>query len=92
MSKVTVSQLADVLGVDSQKLLAQLKDAGIEATSGDDSVSNDDKKRLLAHLRASKATRPGTRLLASIAASAVPSTAEIMVAMMATLNDRNRGA
>jgi translation initiation factor IF-2 len=53
MSKVTVSQLADVLGVDSQKLLMQLKDAGIEATSSDDSVSNDDKKRLLAHLRAS---------------------------------------
>jgi translation initiation factor IF-2 len=53
MSKVTVSQLADVLGVDSQKLLMQLKDAGIEATSGDDAVSNDDKKRLLAHLRAS---------------------------------------
>jgi translation initiation factor IF-2 len=45
--------LADVLGVDSQKLLMQLKDAGIEATSSDDSVSNDDKKRLLAHLRAS---------------------------------------
>jgi translation initiation factor IF-2 len=53
MSKVTVSQLADVLGVDSHKLLLQLKDAGIEATSGDDTVSNDDKKRLLAHLRAS---------------------------------------
>jgi translation initiation factor IF-2 len=53
MSKVTVSQLADVLGVDSKKLLAQLKDAGIEASSGDDAVSNDDKKRLLAHLRAS---------------------------------------
>jgi translation initiation factor IF-2 len=53
MSKVTVSQLADVLGVDSNKLLAQLKDAGIRADSGEDSVSNDDKKRLLAHLRAS---------------------------------------
>jgi translation initiation factor IF-2 len=53
MSKVTVSQLADVLGVDAGKLLAQLKDAGIEASSGDDAVSNDDKKRLLAHLRAS---------------------------------------
>ena len=53
MSKVTVSQLADVLGVDSNKLLAQLKDAGIKADSGEDSVSNDDKKRLLAHLRAS---------------------------------------
>ena len=53
MSKVTVSQLADVLGVDSEKLLMQLKDAGIEASSGDDAVSNDDKKKLLAHLRAS---------------------------------------
>jgi len=53
MSKVTVSQLADVLGVDSKKLLAQLNDAGIQAASGDDAVSNDDKKKLLAHLRAS---------------------------------------
>jgi len=53
MSKVTVSQLADVLGVDSSKLLLQLNDAGIEASSGDDAVSNDDKKKLLAFLRAS---------------------------------------
>jgi translation initiation factor IF-2 len=53
MSKVTVSQLADVLGVDSNRLLAQLKDAGIQADSGEDTVSNDDKKKLLAHLRAS---------------------------------------
>ena len=53
MSKVTVSQLADVLGVDSDKLLTQLNDAGIVASSGDDAVSNDDKKKLLAHLRAS---------------------------------------
>ncbi len=53
MSKVTVSQLADVLGVDVGKLIAQLNDAGIEAAGSDDAVSNDDKKRLLAHLRAS---------------------------------------
>jgi len=53
MSKVTVSQLADVLGVDSTKLLAQLNEAGIEASDGDDAVSNDDKKKLLAFLRAS---------------------------------------
>jgi translation initiation factor IF-2 len=53
MSKVTVSQLADVLGVDSDKLLSQLRDAGIEASDQDDTVSNDDKKKLLAHLRAS---------------------------------------
>ncbi len=53
MSKVTVSQLADVLGVDVGKLIAQLNDAGIEAAEGDDAVSNEDKKKLLAHLRAS---------------------------------------
>ncbi|MDX1554839.1 MAG: translation initiation factor IF-2 N-terminal domain-containing protein, partial [Xanthomonadales bacterium] len=53
MSKVTVSQLADVLGVEVGKLLTQLNDAGIEAAGGDDAVSNDDKKKLLAHLRAS---------------------------------------
>jgi translation initiation factor IF-2 len=53
MSKVTVSQLAGVLGVDNDKLLVQLKDAGIEASKGDDAVSNDDKKKLLAYLRAS---------------------------------------
>jgi len=53
MSKVTVSQLADVLGVDSKKLLVQLNDAGIKAAGGDDTVSNDDKKKLLAYLRAS---------------------------------------
>ena len=53
MSKVTVSQLADVLGVDSEKLRVQLNDAGIVASSGDDAVSNEDKKKLLAHLRAS---------------------------------------
>jgi translation initiation factor IF-2 len=53
MSEVTVSQLAEVLGVDVSKLLTQLKDAGIDGSSGDDAVSNDDKKKLLAYLRAS---------------------------------------
>jgi translation initiation factor IF-2 len=53
MSNVTVSQLADVLGVSIERLLDQLTTAGIEASGGDDSVSNDDKKKLLAHLRAS---------------------------------------
>jgi translation initiation factor IF-2 len=45
--------LAEVLGVDAGKLLAQLNDAGISSKSKDDVVSNDDKKKLLAHLRAS---------------------------------------
>ena len=51
MSQVTVSQLAEVLGISIDKLLNQLSRAGIEARSGDEAVSNDDKKKLLAHLR-----------------------------------------
>ena len=57
MSKVTVSQLAEVLGVDVSKLLVQLGEAGIEGSSADGAVSNDDKKKLLAHLRASHGKR-----------------------------------
>ena len=51
MSKVTVSQLAEVLGVSVDKLIAQMDNAGITVASGDEAVSNDDKKKLLAHLR-----------------------------------------
>ncbi len=51
MSQVTVSQLAEVLGVSIEKLIDQMSRAGIEVSSGDDAVSNDDKKKLLAHLR-----------------------------------------
>jgi len=53
MSNVTVSQLAEVLGVTVDKLIDQLNQAGIEASDAEESVSNDDKKKLLAHLRAS---------------------------------------
>jgi len=51
MSQVTVSQLAEVLGVSIDKLISQMSKAGIEVSSGDDAVSNDDKKKLLSHLR-----------------------------------------
>ena len=51
MSQVTVSQLAEVLGISVEKLIQQMSKAEINLTSGDDAVSNDDKKKLLAHLR-----------------------------------------
>jgi len=51
MSQVTVSQLAEVLGISVDKLIAQMGKADINLTSPDDAVSNDDKKKLLAHLR-----------------------------------------
>ncbi len=53
MSQVTVAQLAEVLGISVEKLITQMSKANIKLTSGDDAVSNDDKKRLLAHLRSS---------------------------------------
>jgi translation initiation factor IF-2 len=53
MSQVTVSQLAEVLGISVEKLVQQMSKADINLTSGDDAVSNDDKKKLLAHLRSS---------------------------------------
>jgi len=64
MSQVTVSQLAEVLGISVDKLITQMAKADINLTSGDAAVSNDDKKKLLAHLRsahgksASDATAP----------------------------------
>jgi len=51
MSQVTVSQLAEVLGISVDKLITQMSKANINLTSGDAAVSNDDKKKLLAHLR-----------------------------------------
>jgi translation initiation factor IF-2 len=53
MSQVTVAQLAEVLGISVEKLIAQMGKASINLTTGDDAVSNDDKKKLLAHLRSS---------------------------------------
>ena len=53
MSKVTVSQLAEVLGVSTDKLMSQMSKAGIDVASPDEAVSNEDKKKLLGHLRSS---------------------------------------
>ena len=53
MSQVTVSQLAEVLGVTPDRLLAQFKEAGIAIGEPDAPVTNDDKKKLLAYLRSS---------------------------------------
>jgi translation initiation factor IF-2 len=59
MSKVTVSQLAEVLGVSTDKLMNQMSKAGIDVASPDEAVSNEDKKKLLGHLR-SRAPRKVT--------------------------------
>lgn len=53
MADVTVSQLADVVGTPVERLLTQMKDAGLPHKSAGDSVSEADKQTLLAHLKTS---------------------------------------
>lgn len=53
MAGVTVKQLAGVLGVDADRLLEQLSDAGLKFSNADQEVSNTEKVKLLEHLRAS---------------------------------------
>ena len=51
MSKKTVRQLAEIIKIPLDRLLVQLKEAGINASSAEDEISEDEKSQLLAHLR-----------------------------------------
>jgi len=51
MSKVTVKQLSEVVGAPVERLLEQLKEAGIEAASADTEITDEQKVKLLDHLR-----------------------------------------
>ncbi len=53
MSQITVAQLAEVLGVSTEKLLEQLEQAGIPAAGAKDELSNESKRTLLTWLRSS---------------------------------------
>lgn len=51
MSQTTVKQLASVVGIPAEQLLAQMTDAGVSKSSADDVVTDDEKQKLLAHIR-----------------------------------------
>jgi len=51
MSDKTVKELAGMVGIPLDKLLEQMKEADISAHSAEDTVSEDEKMKLLAHLR-----------------------------------------
>jgi len=53
MADAKISELAKVVGVSVDKLLSQIKEAGLSHTKADDSISNDDKSTLLQFLRRS---------------------------------------
>mgnify|MGYP001335960343 FL=1 len=61
MPEIKVTEFADILKVPLERLLAQLKEAGIEVSDSDDTISEDAKLELLTHLRKSHGRRdPGT--------------------------------
>ncbi len=53
MADVTVKELADVVGTSAERLLSQMKDAGLPQTSSDQTVSDEQKQALLLHLKKS---------------------------------------
>ncbi len=59
MAQVTVQQLAEVVGTPVDKLLEQLKDAGLSFSAPDQEISDSEKLQLLEHLRQSKSSKLG---------------------------------
>jgi len=53
MAETTVKKLADVVGTPVDKLLLQMKDAGLPHEDADALVNDDQKQQLLSHLRKS---------------------------------------
>ena len=51
MSDQTVRQLAEIVKISLERLLEQLKEAGLSASAPDDVINEDEKMKLLAHLR-----------------------------------------
>ena len=57
MANATISELAKVVGVAVEKLLSQVKEAGLPHTEAGDVISNEDKNTLLQFLRSSHGER-----------------------------------
>ncbi len=55
MSDVAVKQLAETVGVPVDRLLTQMKEAGLPHASEDDVVTEEQKQTLLAHLKGGRA-------------------------------------
>ena len=60
MADVKISELAKTVGVSVDKLLAQIKEAGLPHLQPDELISNDDKNALLVFLRRSHGDREAT--------------------------------
>src|SRR5699024_10757803 len=65
MAQTTVKQLASEVGIPVERLVSRLTEAGVSATSAEDYLSDDDKLKLLRHLRATESVRSGGSKLGS---------------------------
>ncbi len=59
MAEVTVNELAKSIGAPVERLLKQMQEAGLNHKSADAKVSDDEKQRLLAHLKTSHGEATG---------------------------------
>ena len=60
MAQVTVQQLAETVGASTDRLLSQMKDAGLPHASAEEGVSEKDKQTLLAYLKRSHGESSGS--------------------------------
>ncbi|ROO32439.1 translation initiation factor IF-2 [Salinisphaera orenii] len=62
MAQTTVKQLASEVGIPVERLLSRLAEAGVSASSEDDSIGDEDKLKLLRHLRGGDGGKSGGKL------------------------------
>ena len=62
MAQTTVKQLASETGIPVERLVSRLAEAGVEARSAEDHISDEDKLKLLSHLRNAESARSGGKL------------------------------
>src|SRR5690554_4007573 len=58
MTQVTVKELAQTVGTPIERLLQQMKEAGLPHSKASDAVSDAEKQKLLAHLSAEPGDKP----------------------------------
>ena len=59
MAEVTVKQLAEAVGTPIERLLEQIREAGLQAENADSVISDDDKLQLLQYLRSQHGKKTG---------------------------------
>ena len=62
MAQTTVKQLASETGIPVERLVSRLAEAGVSARSAEDQISDEDKLKLLSHLRNAESARSGGKL------------------------------